>query len=114
MAKKKMDLDAAMDATVNKTPSVDAIFEAPATAAKEAPAQSSTGAKRGRKPAETTTSDEANVTFKLPKALVRRMKQFIIDYEAEGYGKLTQKDIVIKGVVYALDCPEILDIEVNI
>lgn len=79
-----------------------------------APAQSSTGAKRGRKPAETTTSDEVNVTFKLPKVLVRRMKQFIIDYEAEGYGKLTQKDIVIKGVVYALDRPEIMDIEVNI
>lgn len=87
MAKKKMDLGAAMGATVNKAPSVDAIFEAPTTTAKEVPAQTSTGAKRGR-PAATTAPDEVNVTFKISKALFQEIRVKAV------MENTTQKEIV--------------------
>lgn len=87
MAKKKMDLGAAMGATVNKAPSVDAIFEAPTTTAKEVPTQTSTGAKRGR-PAATTAPDEVNVTFRLSAALLQELKiKAVMEHT-------TQKEIV--------------------
>lgn len=73
MAKKKTDLNALAKATISKTPSVDAIFDAPTSTAKEAPAQTSTGAKRGR-PAATTAPDEVNVTLKLSAALMQQIK----------------------------------------
>lgn len=87
MAKKKMDLGAAMGATVNKVPSVDAIFEAPTATAMEAPAQSSTGAKRGR-PAATTAPDEVNVTFRLSKSLIQDIRVKAVMEQT------TQKEIV--------------------
>lgn len=87
MAKMKMNLGAAMDATVNKVPSVDAIFEAPTTTAKEVPAQSSTGAKRGR-PAATTAPDEVNVTFRLSKSLIQDIRVKAVMEQT------TQKEIV--------------------
>lgn len=87
MAKKKMDLGAAMGATVNKVPSVDAIFEAPTATAKEVPAQSSTGAKRGR-PAATTAPDEVNVTFRLSKSLIQDIRVKAVMEQT------TQKEIV--------------------
>lgn len=87
MAKKKMDLGAAMGATVNKAPSVDAIFEAPTTTAKKVPAQTSTGAKRGR-PAATTAPDEVNVTFKISKALFQEIRVKAV------MENTTQKEIV--------------------
>lgn len=87
MAKKKMDLGAAMGATVNKAPSVDAIFEAPTTTAKEVPTQTSTGAKRGR-PAATTAPDEINVTFRLSKSLIQDIRVKAVMEQT------TQKEIV--------------------
>lgn len=87
MAKKKMDLGAAMDATVNKAPSVDAIFEAPTTTAKEVPTQTSTGAKRGR-PAAPTAPDEINVTFRLSKSLIQDIRVKAVMEQT------TQKEIV--------------------
>lgn len=87
MAKKKMDLGAAMGATVNKAPSVDAIFEAPTTTAKEVPTQTSTGAKRGR-PAATTAPDEVNVTFRLSKSLIQDIRVKAVMEQT------TQKEIV--------------------
>lgn len=87
MAKKKTDLNALAKATISKTPSVDAIFDAPTSTAKEAPAQTSTGAKRGR-PAATTAPDEVNVTFKISKALFQEIRvKAVIE-------NTTQKEIV--------------------
>lgn len=87
MAKKETDLKASMNNIVNKTPSVDAIFEAPTTTAKEVPAQTSTGAKRGR-PAATTAPDEVNVTFKISKALFQEIRVKAV------MENTTQKEIV--------------------
>lgn len=94
MAKKKIDLGAAMGATVEK------IFEVPAsvgaahdadastTASKEeVPAQTSTGAKRGR-PAATTAPDEVNVTFRLSKSLIQDIRVKAVMEQT------TQKEIV--------------------
>lgn len=87
MAKKKTDLNALAKATISKTPSVDAIFDAPTSTAKEAPAQTSTGAKRGR-PAATTAPDEVNVTFRLSAALLQELKiKAVMEHT-------TQKEIV--------------------
>lgn len=87
MAKKKTDLNALAKATISKTPSVDAIFDAPTSIAKEAPAQTSTGAKRGR-PAATTAPDEVNVTFRLSAALLQELKiKAVMEHT-------TQKEIV--------------------
>ena len=87
MAKKKTDLNALAKATISKTPSVDAIFDAPISTAKEAPAQTSTGAKRGR-PAATTAPDEVNVTFRLSAALLQELKiKAVMEHT-------TQKEIV--------------------
>lgn len=87
MAKKKTDLNALAKATICKTPSVDAIFDAPTSTAKEAPAQTSTGAKRGR-PAATTAPDEVNVTFRLSAALLQELKiKAVMEHT-------TQKEIV--------------------
>lgn len=94
MAKKKIDLGAAMGATVEK------IFEVPAsvstahdadasntTASKEVSAQTSTGAKRGR-PAATTAPDEVNVTFRLSKSLIQDIRVKAVMEQT------TQKEIV--------------------
>ena len=87
MAKKKTDLNALAKATISKTPSVDAFFDAPTSTAKEAPAQTSTGAKRGR-PAATTAPDEVNVTFRLSAALLQELKiKAVMEHT-------TQKEIV--------------------
>lgn len=87
MAKKKTDLNALAKATISKTPSVDAIFDAPTSTAKEAPAQTPTGAKRGR-PAATTAPDEVNVTFRLSAALLQELKiKAVMEHT-------TQKEIV--------------------
>ena len=87
MAKKKTDLNALAKATISKTPSVDAIFDAPTSTEKEAPAQTSTGAKRGR-PAATTAPDEVNVTFRLSAALLQELKiKAVMEHT-------TQKEIV--------------------
>lgn len=87
MARKETDLTASMNSIVNKAPSVDAIFEAPTATAKEVPAQTSTGAKRGR-PAATTAPDEVNVTFKISKALFQEIRiKAVIE-------NTTQKEIV--------------------
>lgn len=87
MAKKKTDLNALAKATISKTPSVDAIFDAPTSTAEEAPAQTSTGAKRGR-PAATTAPDEVNVTFRLSAALLQELKiKAVMEHT-------TQKEIV--------------------
>ena len=87
MAKKKTDLNALAKATISNTPSVDAIFDAPTSTAKEAPAQTSTGAKRGR-PAATTAPDEVNVTFRLSAALLQELKiKAVMEHT-------TQKEIV--------------------
>lgn len=96
MAKKDTDLNASMNNIVNKTPSVDAIFEAPTTAAKEAPAQTSTGAKRGR-PAATTAPDEVNVTFRLSKSLIQDIRVKAVMEQT------TQKEIVDAALRQYLD-----------
>ena len=58
-----------------------------ATVITEAPAQSTTGAKRGR-PAATTAPDEVNVTFKISKALFQEIRvKAVIE-------NTTQKEIV--------------------
>lgn len=87
MAKKKTDLNALTKATISKTPSVDAIFNTPTSTAKEAPAQTSTGAKRGR-PAATTAPDEVNVTFRLSKSLIQDIRVKAVMEQT------TQKEIV--------------------
>ena len=87
MAKKKTDLNALANATISKTPSVDAIFNTPTSTAKEAPAQTSTGAKRGR-PAATTAPDEVNVTFRLSKSLIQDIRVKAVMEQT------TQKEIV--------------------
>ena len=87
MAKKKTDLNALAKATISKTPSVDAIFDAPTSTTKEAPAQTSTGAKRGR-PAATTAPDEVNVTFRLSKSLIQDIRVKAVMEQT------TQKEIV--------------------
>lgn len=87
MAKKETDLKASMNNIVNKTPSVDAIFEAPTTTAKGVPVQTSTGAKRGR-PAATTAPDEVNVTFRLSKSLIQDIRVKAVMEQT------TQKEIV--------------------
>lgn len=87
MAKKQTDLTTSMKNIVNKTPSVDAIFEAPTETAKEVPVQTSTGAKRGR-PAATTAPDEVNVTFKISKALFQEIRVKAV------MENTTQKEIV--------------------
>lgn len=87
MAKKKTDLNALAKATISKTPSVDAIFNTPTSTAKEAPAQTSTGAKRGR-PAATTAPDEVNVTFRLSKSLIQDIRVKAVMEQT------TQKEIV--------------------
>lgn len=69
----------------------------------EIPTQTSTGAKRGR-PAVITAPDEVNFTVKLSASLIRRMRQFILDNESDGYGKITQKEIVTKAIGHYLDC----------
>lgn len=63
--------------------------EAPETTeTKEAaPAQTSTGAKRGR-PAATTATDEVNVTFKISKALFQEIRVKAV------MENITQKEIV--------------------
>lgn len=95
MAKKKIDLGAAMGATVEK------IFEVPASVStahdadastttaqkEEAPAHTSTGAKRGR-PAATTAPDEVNVTFRLSKSLIQDIRVKAVMEQT------TQKEIV--------------------
>lgn len=87
MAKKNTDLKASINNIANKTPSVDAIFEAPTTTAKEVPTQTSTGTKRGR-PAATTAPDEVNVTFKISKALFQEIRVKAV------MENTTQKEIV--------------------
>lgn len=96
MAKKKMDLGAAMGATVNKAPSVDAIFEAPTTTAKEVPTQTSTGAKRGRPKTEKNEKRVA-VTFQIPESLYYELKV------AAAQMRTTQQFIVIDALVDWLD-----------
>lgn len=63
--------------------------EAPETTAtrEAAPAQTSTGAKRGR-PAATTAPDEVNVTFKISKALFQEIRVKAV------MENTTQKEIV--------------------
>lgn len=87
MKKKEMNLGEAMSATVNKVPSVDAIFEAPTATAKEVQTQPSTGSKRGR-PAATTAPDEVNVTFRLSKSLIQDIRVKAVMEQT------TQKEIV--------------------
>ena len=84
MAKKKINLGAATGAIVDK---IDNIMYPPTSTAKEAPAQTSTGAKRGR-PAATTAPDEVNVTFRLSAALLQELKiKAVMEHT-------TQKEIV--------------------
>ena len=122
MAKKGLAALASKQINSTAQPSTPAPIDAPheaeapgTTATKEvAPAQTSTGAKRGR-PAATTAPDEVNVTFKLSAALMLKVKRFIIAYEEEMGVKLTQKEVVTKALnAYLsdpglLDCPEFLD-----
>lgn len=77
--KKNTNLNDSINNIANKTPSIDAIFETPA--------QTSTGAKRGRR-AATTAPDEVNVTFRLSKSLIQDIRVKAVMEQT------TQKEIV--------------------
>lgn len=53
--------------------------------------------KPGR-PSALTAPDEVNYTLKMSAALIRRIKAYAIEHEAETGEKLTQKEIIIKAV----------------
>lgn len=95
MAKKGLAALASKQINSTAQPSTPAPIDAPheaeapeTTATKEAaPAQTSTGAKRGR-PAATTAPDEVNVTFKISKALFQEIRVKAV------MENTTQKEIV--------------------
>ena len=98
MTKKKMDLGAAMGATVNKVPSVDAIFEAPTTTAKEeATAQLPPHSKKRGRPKTEKPEKRIAVTFQIPESLYYELKV------AAAQMRTTQQFIVIDALVDWLD-----------
>lgn len=57
-----------------------------------------TSKRKPGRPSALTAPDEVNYTLKMSAALIRRIKAYAIEHEAETGEKLTQKEIIIKAV----------------